>query len=270
MDDHPNQKLKDLLQAHASKPLTAEEKAKMRMHLTSYVEKHPVQSPAFSFLKLSSFLPFRSALAGLSVVILFSGVSLASAQTALPGDALYELKLFVNEELPKVFMEEEEEDSFAVLQFENRLKEAETLKEKKGNLTEKEGRILGDKMKEALEGLSEEDLKGPALREQLSSVLEAHESVLEDFKAQFDHLKEKSSKETEEESQTPSSEATEELDSEEDETETDSVLIPDLTPDLLPDSSEEEDEDEPLVEIEEPVLTPSPVIEIPLDFTLDL
>ena len=180
MEDDSNLKLKELLHSHQAPGLSAEEKAKMRLHLSDFIEQNPVQKSRFSFFRGSAFLRYRSVLALLAVVVLFSGVSVTSAQSALPGDALYGLKLFVNESLPRVFMSEKEKDEFALVQFENRLEEAAALKEE-APLTAEQEAILQTKFDESLEELSSEDLDQNFVHTKLSTLLEGHEDLFEDF-----------------------------------------------------------------------------------------
>lgn len=170
--------IQDALQSQSTAPLTASEKAKMRMNLSSFIEQNPVKASRFEFLTRRLF-HLRPVFAGLTVVFLFSGVSLASAQTALPGDSLYDLKLLVNEEVPMLFMDEQEKQDFVVKQMDNRLEEAEQLKEK-GELTPKQQEVLQGKFDEYFDKIADNERPGK-IHKDLTSVLEQHQDVLPEF-----------------------------------------------------------------------------------------
>ena len=170
--------LQTLLGSQKRSMLSAREKAKMRMQLGSFLEQNPVRVSRFDFLT-SRLFRLRPILASLTVVLLFSGVSLASAQTALPGDALYDLKLFVNEEVPMIFMDEEEKQDFVVKQVENRLEEAELLKGK-GKLSVEQEEFLQTKFDHYFEQISKNG-RPSRIHEDLSVVLEQHLEVLPQF-----------------------------------------------------------------------------------------
>ena len=170
--------LEELLQPSKNSVLSASEKAKMRMNLSSFIEENPVRVSRFEFLT-SRLFRLRPILASLTVVFLFSGVSLASAQTALLGDALYDLKLFVNEEVPMIFMDETEKQFFVVKQVENRLEEAQLLKEK-GELSGEQEEVLQTKFDQYFEQISVNEHPGK-IRKDLSTVLEQHQEILPQF-----------------------------------------------------------------------------------------
>lgn len=171
-------KLETLLGSQKSTPLSAKEKAKMRMQLAGFIEEHPVQSSWTSIIAHRVFR-LRPIFASLTVVVLFSSVSLASAQTALPGDTLYDLKLFVNEEVPMIFMDETEKQDFVVKQMDSRLKEAELLKEK-GELTFEQQAVLQSKFDDYFDKIAEHE-HPIKIRKDLSVVLEQHQDVLPQF-----------------------------------------------------------------------------------------
>ncbi len=171
-------KLETLLGSQKSTPLSVSEKAKMRMQLAGFIERNPVQSSWISLVAHRVFR-LRPILASLTVVVLFSGVSLASAQTALPGDALYDLKLFVNEEVPMIFMNETEKQDFVVKQMDNRLEEAELLKEK-GELTVEQQEVLQSKFDQYFDKISENEHPGK-IRKDITTVFEQHQEILPQF-----------------------------------------------------------------------------------------
>jgi len=166
--------LQTLLKPAASAELSPTEKAKMRMHLDSFMEENPVQVSRFSFLR-----PLRSILASLTVVVFFSGVSVASAQAALPGDTLYDFKILVNEDVPVLFMNKEQKQDFAVKQVDNRLNEAEQLKAK-GTLDEEKSAVLQAHMDTYFSVIAKSE-KPEKLHRNLSLVLDAHTDVLPNF-----------------------------------------------------------------------------------------
>lgn len=106
--------------------LTTDEKSAMREKLLSAMSTAPhtaVPSPYFSFVMPRALVP---ALA-LVLVVLGSGVSFA-AEGALPGDALYGIKVSVNERLRGAFaFSEEAKVEYHSTLAERRLEEAATL-----------------------------------------------------------------------------------------------------------------------------------------------
>lgn len=166
--------LKTLLKPATSVGLSPTEKAKMRMHLDAFVEENPVQVRRFSFLR-----PLRSVLASLTVVVFFSGISVASAQAALPGDTLYDFKILVNEDVPVLFMNQEQKQDFAVKQVNNRLNEAEQLKAN-GTLDEEKSAVLQSHMDTYFSVIAKSE-KPEQLHHDLSLVLDAHPDVLPEF-----------------------------------------------------------------------------------------
>lgn len=178
MSKFSKKNLETVLGSQKSTPLSAKEKAKMRMQLAGFIEQNPVQSRWTSIIAHRVFR-LRPLFASLTVVVLFSGVSLASAQTALPGDTLYDLKLFVNEEVPMIFMDEREKQDFVVKQMDNRLEEAELLKEK-GELTFEQQEVLQSKFDDYFDKIAEHE-HPIKIRKDLSVVLEQHQDVLPQF-----------------------------------------------------------------------------------------
>lgn len=183
MDDYSDFNLKKLLASNQVFGLSSEEKAKMRLNLAAFVEARPVQATRSSLFKSFSFFRYGRVFASLVVMLLFTG-SMASAQTALPGDTLYEFKLLLNEEVPKFFMNENERDDFAILQLKNRFDEVRTLRSK-APLTAEQESILQAKIDENLEELSEADLNDRILYTHLTSLIEEHESLASEFELTF-------------------------------------------------------------------------------------
>lgn len=170
--------IEKLFQSNKAAPLSPTEKAKLRMNLSSFIEKNPVQARRFDFFSARLFR-FRPVLGGFIVACLFSSVSLASAQSALPGDALYDLKLLVNESVPMLFMDAQQKQNFATQRIDNRLEEAEKLQEK-GGLTVEQKEVLQAKLDECFETITSKEVTVDT-HEELTSVLEQHQEVLPVF-----------------------------------------------------------------------------------------
>ena len=78
-----------------------------------------------------------------------------------------------------IFMDETEKRDFVVRQMDNRLEEAEQLKEK-GELTDEQQEVLQSKFNEYFDEISENEHSGK-IRKDLSTVLEQHQDVLPQF-----------------------------------------------------------------------------------------
>jgi hypothetical protein len=136
------------LQARMALSLTAEEKTDIRRALQHVVYADPAPAPAWSLFRLPARLP---ALAFAVVLLLgASGGGLAyAAESALPGDALYGVKIYVNEAIRGSFqLTPEDRASWALRRFERRLDELHRL-EARGRAQEEIDVAMGEHIERA-------------------------------------------------------------------------------------------------------------------------
>jgi hypothetical protein len=136
--------------------LTAEEKAAGREQFLSFMEAHqPLARDKKTEKSVSWFRPFRMlATAFVLLVVCTGGVSYA-AESSVPGDLLYPIKINFNEQVRSTFtFNSKSKAEWNMEQVERRLEEAETLKE--------EGRMT------------------PELRAQIKTEIEVHQADMED------------------------------------------------------------------------------------------
>lgn len=170
------------------------EKALMREHLVMYMEHKPIRRvragvepfPAFRAISFFKLHHFQGALvvALLATVGTF-GVS-SAADSALPGDLLYPVKVNVNEEIKTVFLgSDADELRWQSERAELRLKEAGQLAVE-GRLSTKNQETVAKLLAEHTDAVNEKvhaiEASNPALAVEVSSDLEAslgtHEAVL--------------------------------------------------------------------------------------------
>jgi hypothetical protein len=117
--------------------LTERERIDMRLNLTAFIDEHPATAPfsirvrsRISNIFLSNQVHFgsRAALAALSLVLM-AGVSTSyAAQTALPGNPLYTVKIAINEPVERATVASSQSETEWDLTLANRrLQEAEKL-----------------------------------------------------------------------------------------------------------------------------------------------
>lgn len=156
MNNSPEKRVRSLLKSHATPSLSSEEKTRMRLRLEAVLEEKPVLAPSRNFFGM------KWASMAMVAVLVFSGYGVSSAQSALPGDLLYGVKLFTHEEIPKLFMSDEERSEQLVHQIEWRLEEATELKEG-GKLNRENAKLLQSKVEQyqskLAEGVLNDDLE---------------------------------------------------------------------------------------------------------------
>ncbi len=117
--------LENLIQKAKSAALRPEEKSRLRFTLQKLANDTKVATPfwSFTFIQTYHYIP-----ATLVVLFILGGGTSFLAQGALPGDALYSMKLNVNESLESTFTWNDMQSAeVEALQATRRLEEAETL-----------------------------------------------------------------------------------------------------------------------------------------------
>ncbi len=168
--------------------LTAGEKRAMRETVFNFVEMHPrektkiIYAPSFSFA-----LPLS-----LILLLFFGGISYA-AEDSLPGDLLYPIKVYVNEEVGAVLARSSEaKASLAVKKALRRLEEAEKLSvEEKLDLSTRE--VLESRFEIEVKNFEEHALKTKRIeRAEISSEFESALRVHSEILSKLAQVKEKS------------------------------------------------------------------------------
>ncbi len=141
-------KLEQILKSIAQKiSLSQQEKEEMRAGLESYIAFHSVrketperlhtQRSYFSVFSLQAFLRKKAMPIILILALMFGGGGVSyAAENALPGDALYPIKVSVNEEVRSIAaLSPEAKAEWESRRVERRLEEAETLAQKTENIS---------------------------------------------------------------------------------------------------------------------------------------
>lgn len=140
----PEDKLKQLGALKNGLRMTEDEFDKGLMALTAFMEQNPVQTKVSFWSRVTRPLSYGVS-AFMILVVAGGGVSYASVNT-LPGDALYEFKIGVVEEVQSAFQfTPQAKAEFEVARAEKRLKEANVLAEA-GNLDEEKEAIVMSKL----------------------------------------------------------------------------------------------------------------------------
>src|SRR3990167_585749 len=174
--------------------LTTGERDSMRHTLTQFMEAHPVRyvensrlyfKPSRNIIKIK-FLTYKAMIIGLIIALVMGGSVSYAAENTLPGDALYPVKVYVNENArAAVAFTDKSKAELAVELANRRLEEAGKLAVQ-GTLdadmeasvaTNVESRVKD--AREKLAKLKSHDEDGASeIRVDLSSVLNAHSVVL--------------------------------------------------------------------------------------------
>lgn len=168
--------------------LTAGEKRAMRETVFNFVEMHPREKTKITYAPSFSFaLPLS-----LILLLFFGGISYA-AEDSLPGDLLYPIKVYVNEEVGAVLARSSEaKASLAVKRALRRLEEAEKLSvEEKLDLSTRE--VLESRFEIEVKNFEEHALKTKRIeRAEISSEFESALRVHSEILSKLAQVKEKS------------------------------------------------------------------------------
>lgn len=181
--------------------LTSEEKSRTRNFLLAFMGKHKKES---ALRRMLHFLPFRFLLKPVYAVIfvlLVGGTgTVFAAEASLPGNALYPIKIYVNEPVRGAFaFGEEKKADFEAWRAERRLREMEQLEEK-GGLTEDKKMNIEENFKRHEEKINSiirkfEEKNNPnavKLRVRLQKSVKVHDEILQKFKEGKNRAKSKS------------------------------------------------------------------------------
>jgi len=129
-------KFKHIIKEAKRSTLQKEEKSQIRETLFSFMQENPVRKEDIirhqyqqPNILVSMFLSFRgTAIVALLLIIVVGGGVGYAAEDALPGDALYSVKVHVNEEISGLLaFSQEEKADWQIQRVERRLKETEKL-----------------------------------------------------------------------------------------------------------------------------------------------
>lgn len=173
--------------------LSSADKTELRERLLNYVEHRPIRTAPRALASVSTFNIFHVSVTRfampavfVAVLVLSGGVSYA-AEGTVPGDALYPVKVRVNEEVrAALLVSPEDEVSWNIRRAERRLEEAAALASR-GELDAENQEALTvqfeEHSNEVAEQVSELEVSNPALALEANSEFEAsltaHEEVLE-------------------------------------------------------------------------------------------
>lgn len=148
--------LKPLKNIIDSLRLNVHEKNEGRDRFLAFMEKHPVEKKRLGAKFLESFAslhrPARLVASSLGILVVFCSSISYAADSSLPGDTLYPIKIYVNEEVQGFFQfTPEAKAAWELERMERRIQEAETLTNS-GKLDTK----AKAKLEEALEAYSAE------------------------------------------------------------------------------------------------------------------
>ena len=145
---HQDQQLDELKNHHKSERLSNEEKSTMKQNLLNFMNANPLQEKQPK--GFTAFLRhFSTAFAALFLVVTTS----FAANYSQPGDFLYPVKIYVKEEIPSYFMDDEHQQQQAVTNIERRIKEALTLIEK-ADLSPKREAIVTKQIEKNIEKIT--------------------------------------------------------------------------------------------------------------------
>ena len=128
------------MRAHDNKGLTDAERAQLRGSLRAFMEEHPPRAPFFMLAldrieealdRASRFFSLgraRYAFSAALLILLVGGGTSYAAESALPGEALYPIKIGINEKIAATLAVSAEEHAYFDAQLaERRMEEAEQL-----------------------------------------------------------------------------------------------------------------------------------------------
>jgi len=195
-----NKKIKKFIKIFKSINLSEKEKSILRYKISEFISFNPIRNevhaPKKSFY--FSIFTFRAISKGIAmalvVILVVGGSSVSYASTdALPGDALYPVKINVNEKIEeKLAFTSEAKVNVQTEKVERRLSEAQKLVEKKDFSQEKKEIVKAnlkknvDEVTKTIENLKDEGNIKKALEttSKISPVLEAHKKVLAEQQVQ--------------------------------------------------------------------------------------
>lgn len=149
----------------SERELSLGEKTQMKEGLFEFMEQHRAGTSGFRF--------FKPWIATLTVFLLVGGTAFAS-QFSLPGDSLYGLKLFVNQDLKLWLHDDENEEVYYEFSAEV-LRDADKLSEK-GELNERSKKSVNKRINKNIEKLKKRERFE---EERMRKILEDHAKVYE-------------------------------------------------------------------------------------------
>lgn len=185
--------LHDIFKGIKQEALTDRERALLRNSLQLAMAEHPAEAPLRIRMldAIEAFAvggpSFRAVGVAFALVLVLGSGTVFAAQSALPGDPLYAMKVNFNEKLPEVLATEEVKVALATERVERRLEEAELLAVQ-GRLTPEKQAVIEAQLHKStnefharLAVLAEHEdgeTKVADAQSDLEASLEAHERVL--------------------------------------------------------------------------------------------
>lgn len=184
-----SEEFKNIVEAAKKITLTKEEKNSARKLLKTYIEENPritFFQKIWNSINVKKLI-LKPAYIAVLIIILGGAGTAYGAEISLPGDLLYSVKIYVNEEVrEKLTFSEEGKAKWEIKRMERRLEEVEKLIEKQKFNEEIREKIESnfarhaEKMNKVIEKLQ---IKNPDLadqiKERLGNSIEVHEKVLE-------------------------------------------------------------------------------------------
>lgn len=139
MNEEKNDIFEIIVKKAKSASLKETEKNALLRSIETFIERHPLETrkpliPQKS--PLSSFMFMRTASFALVAFLIVGTSTSFAAQSSLPGDLLYPVKVNVNEEVKEFFLNDSEKVQFETARANQRIREAQVLS-KQGRLTDK-------------------------------------------------------------------------------------------------------------------------------------